>query len=150
MKFQNYELEHIAKLFFDMRLKGKDSRMRSKLLRALDGHLKQLDVDRNSLIEENSQKNEDGSVKIDSNNENKVLLVIDKIDSFHIELDALMQEEAVIEENDSNKMMLLVCAELILNSEVEVSHETAIMYDNWCKKFEDVIGRYEAMNVEFT
>ena len=142
MKLKNYELDSFAKLLFNMKLKGKDSRMRTRLVKLVDEYNREvLSVERTELISQYAKKDESGQIVLNEN-KTQAILIEETIPEFQIEFNLLMNEEYIIEENETNKEMLLTVAYSILNCELEFNGNDAVMYDSWCEQFEDLIERY--------
>lgn len=142
MKLKNYEIDAFTKLLFDMKLKGKESRMRTRLVKQLDEYSRDvIAVERNELITQYAKKDEHGEIVL---NEDKTQAVLsdETISEFHAEHNILMNEQYVIEENETNKEMLLTISQSVLNCDIELSGNEAIMYDNWCEELEELIVRY--------
>lgn len=142
MKFENIEIESLAEFLFSLKLRGKHSRMRTRFLKALNTHLESFYEERTNLIKEYAQINEDGTPKLVEGSEKDVLIKQDKLEEFSDELSMLYQEEIIIEESETNEVMILSVADSVLNSDIEVSELESIMYDNWCEKFEKAIAKY--------
>jgi hypothetical protein len=140
MKLKNFTIEALSSVLDQLKLSGKHSRMRTKFRKQLIIHLNEyIDVGNSQLIEEYVNRDE---------NENMVFVDEEKTrvsvkEEYYKEYTSLMNEEFIIENNESNKDMLLTIAEIILNAEYELSGELADMYDIWCEEFENVIEFYE-------
>lgn len=142
MKLKNYEIDAFTKLLYDMKLKGKESRMRTRLVKQLDEYSRGvIAVERSELITQYAKKDEQGQIVL---NEDKTQAILseDTIPEFNAEYSILMNEQYVIEENETNKEMLLNVAQSVLNCDIELSGNEAIMYDNWCEGLEELIVRY--------
>jgi hypothetical protein len=142
MKLKNYEIDAFTKLLYDMKLKGKESRMRTRLVKQLDEYSRGvIAVERSELIAQYAEKDEQGQIVL---NEDKTQAILseDTIPEFNAEYSILMNEQYVIEENETNKEMLLNVAQSVLNCDIELSGNEAIMYDNWCEGLEELIVRY--------
>lgn len=143
MKFKNHEIETLAQILFDAKLKGKESRMRTRFLGMLTDHLGDVvNKEKAFLIEEYADRNEDGTLKTVKDNPSDIYIKEDKRDEFYKEFEDLMNEDFHIEENEVNKMMLSSVADVMINGEFEVSGEIAVLYDKWCEQFEEVKERY--------
>lgn len=144
MKIKNLDIESFGKLLYSLKLKGKDSRMRTRMVNLIDNHLKIFNEERTLLIEENAQKNEDGSLKFEQDSETSVLLKPEKIDDFNREFILLLNEELIIEETESNKDMILSISNIMSNLDLEFSEEEAIQYDMLCEIFEKASENYSS------
>jgi len=143
MNIKNYELESLSTFLFSMSLKGKQSRMRTRMIELLNNHSDQLQQDRMLLIEEYSMKDDDGELLFEEGSDNtRVVLIPEKAKEFEAESNILLNEELIIEENESNKVIIQTICEIITDSEIEVSGADSIMYDRWCTIFEEAVERY--------
>ena len=142
MQIKNKDISNTYKMLFDLELKGKTSRLRSRFNRILQEHY-------NNIIqpEENELKNQ-YAIK-DENNE----IIIDDKGNFKVteeylnEMSILLNEELHIDLNEVNKEMLLTVANLFLDEELMiVSGELAETYDSVCEQFEYVIQFYESQD----
>lgn len=144
MEFKNYELQPLIQLLFNIKLKGKESRMRTRLIDLLEHHLTGVVAKEEiALIEEYSLRNPDGSIKVDKNNPNLPCFLEGKEVEFSREHSELLSESFFIEENESNRMMILSVSNTMLNGDFEVSGAVAVLYDKWCDQFEKVKENYE-------
>jgi hypothetical protein len=66
----------------------------------------------------------------------------DKIEDFDKENTILLNEDFVIDENESNRAMIETLNDVLLNSEIELFGTDAILYDKWCTIFEEATERY--------
>lgn len=143
MKFKNHEIEVLRNILFDMSLKIKESRMRTRFVEILTNHLVNVvNKERAFLIEEYADRNLDGTIKTVKDNPNDIYIQDGKKDEFYKEFNELMNEDFHIEENEANKMVLLTVADIMLNGDFEVSGEVAVLYDKWCDQFEEVKEKY--------
>lgn len=142
MQIKNKDISNTYKMLFDLELKGKTSRLRSRFNRILQEHY-------NNIIqpEENELKNQ-YAIK-DENNE----IIIDDKGNFKVteeylnEMSILLNEELHIDLNEANKEMLLTVANIFLDEELMiVSGELAETYDSVCEQFEYVIQFYESQD----
>jgi len=142
MKIKNKHVSNTYKMLFDLELKGKTSRLRSRFNRLLQDH-----YSNTVQVEENELRNQ-YAIK-DANNE----IIIDDKGNFKVteeylnEMNILLNEELHIDLNESNKEMLLTVANLFLDEElITVSGELAETYDSVCEQFEYVIQFYESQD----
>jgi len=142
MKIKNKHVSNTYKMLFDLELKGKTSRLRSRFNRLLQDH-----YSNTVQVEENELRNQ-YAIK-DANNE----IIIDDKGNFKVteeylnEMSILLNEELHIDLNEVNKEMLLTVANLFLDEELMiVSGELAETYDSVCEQFEYVIQFYESQD----
>ena len=142
MRLRNFQVDALATFLFKMKLSGKRSRMRTRMVRMLDEYLRNIvNLERNGIIEEYAMKDENGEVLL---NETRTEAIIEpsRLPEFEREIEELLNEEFVIETNEANREMLLAVAEVILTCDMEFSENDAVIYDDWCEKFEEVVERY--------
>lgn len=143
MKFKNYEVEDLANLLFNLSLKGKDSRMRTRFVTLLEHQLNNIIIkEEKELIDQYAKKDEEGNIVTDQENSNVFELKKETAQEYHEERHSLLNEYFYIEENESNKMVILTVAEIILEGDFEVSGKMAKQYDEWCEQFEAVAVDY--------
>lgn len=142
MNLSNYEIMSFSDLLFKLKLKGKSSRMRTRLLKTINEYWENVyKIEHAEIIKAYSKKDENGELIL---NEEKTgaLLIEELIPEFNEEYQILQNESFIIDETESNKEMLLTVARSLLECDLEISGEQAILYDEWCEKFEEVIERY--------
>lgn len=144
MKIKNSEVQHLGQLLFDLSLKGKMSRMRTRFVNILDLHLKEvIAAEQKMLVDQYAKKDEDGNFVVSKEREGDIVLKEETVREYHQEFDTLMSEYMYIDELEANKNMLLSVSEIMLEGDFEVSGEVAEMYDKWCEMFEEVVTTYE-------
>lgn len=142
MQIKNKDITNTYKMLFDLELKGKTSRLRSRFNRLLQDHYSNtVQVEENELRNQYAIKNENNEIIIDDKGNFKVT------EEYLNEMTILLNEELHIDLNESNKEMLLTVANLFLDEELmTVSGELAETYDSVCEQFEYVIQFYESQN----
>lgn len=146
MKLKNYQIKHIIELLSSLTLKGKLSRRRTEFIKPLLSHYQEKVIQElNNLVNDYAERDENEEI-VYINKEQGIVKM--KPEYFTEEHD-LLNEEYIIELNESNKMTLLTVAEIMLNGDFDVKGEIAEMYDEWCEEFERVIAHYkEKENIE--
>ena len=143
MKFKNYELESLAKFFYELELSGKSSRMRSRFLKLLEDYLKNIySTERISIIEQFALRDEKGEILLNED-KTEVVLQPEKRKQCIKELEELAHEDFIIETTETNKDMLITVGETLLNCEVKLTGQQATLYYYWCEEFESAIAHYE-------
>lgn len=149
MKIKNKDLESLGKLLYELPLKGKVSRMRTRFVKLLNEYYQNtFQEERNALIRQYAERDSNGDIKIDSEDSSVVKIEEELKEEFFLELEVLMNEYFYVEENEGNKEMLLTVSDLILEGDFEVAGEVADMYDNWCNEFEAMSSKYRANEEE--
>jgi len=142
MQIKNKDISNTYKMLFDLELKGKTSRLRSRFNRFLqEHHNSRIDVEENELRNQYAIKDENNKIIIDDKGNFKVT------EEYLNEMSILLNEELHIDLNEANKEMLLTVANLFLGEELMiVSGELAETYDSVCEQFEYVIQFYESQD----
>ena len=142
MKIKNKDILNTHKILFDLELKGKSSRLRSRFNRLLQQHYNNvIHPEETELRKQYAIKDEQGEIIYDKTGNFKAS--VDYIN----EMDSLMEEYFHIDLNEANKEMLLSIAKLFLDENlIVVSGELAETYDIVCSQFEHVYNFYELIN----
>lgn len=142
MQIKNKDISNTYTMLFDLELKGKTSRLRSRFNRLLLDHYNNtVQVEENELRNQYAIKDENNEIIIDDKGNFKVT------EEYLNEMSILLNEELHIDLNEVNKEMLLTVANLFLDEELMiVSGELAETYDSVCEQFEYVIQFYESQN----
>lgn len=125
----------------ELKLKGKESRLRTRLVRELQGHYAELVlVEQQQLIEEYGKRDEEGDLiyrteKLEDGSEGKQYSIEDT-EEFNKQVALLFNEYYTIEIDDNNREMIESLTEAILNYDEELSGVKALQYDRICDIFE--------------
>lgn len=141
MKIRNDQVVLFGETILQIPLKGKSNRLRVRLIHMLNEHCeKVINKETNLLYEEYAIRDEFN---------NKLFHDIEQTrpqikEEFYLEIDELMSEYLHIEMNENNKEMLLNICNVLLDDEcpIELSGQTAILYDQWCEECESVLEFY--------
>ncbi|ALA47850.1 hypothetical protein ABE137_12710 [Brevibacillus laterosporus] len=140
MRIKNGDLEDFAKFLMSFELIGKESRLRTRLVKILMEKFKAVTEEHNDLIRQFARFDEDGEPYIIEINGQRAYDVPDR-QAFNREYFLLMNEDTIIEENEERKEMLLFIKELILNCDKTFKGKEAFEYDSWCEIVEGI--KYE-------
>lgn len=141
MKLSNYEVPRLMELLFNMKLKKKESRMRSRLFIKLNEYVTNtLNREELDLLAEYGEKDSEGHLIPSEYGGFK--LIPETAEEYHKQFGILQNEFYFIEETESNKDMLLSVANSILECDLELEGEIASLYDKWCEQFEELIETY--------
>ncbi|QXE02777.1 DUF1617 family protein [Terribacillus sp. DMT04] len=132
VKIENAKLGQAIDLLFNMPLKGKKSRHRSKLVKLLQERLKEVGDQELDLIKEFAGEDEEGNPKRKEDGS----FAIDNPKEFRQQQDELFEEEYVIDGGDAQGMLKTV-KEVLLNYDEELSGQKAVIYDYLCDAFEE-------------
>lgn len=140
MKIRNYNIPLLADVLYELKLKGKESRMRTRFRKMILEHYANIvEPERLQLIEEYAVRDENGEIQYEDEEKKRITLKAD----FYSEFNELINEYYIIEENETNKDMLLNIAQIMLNADYDFSEDLADLYDLWCDEFERIIEQYE-------
>lgn len=143
LKLKNIEVKYLAELIGSLTLKGKKSRWRTALFKLLSQHyIENVNKQLNNLATDYMVKDENDKPIYVNKEKTEVQVYADYFDEEKI----LLNEEYIIECNESNKIMILSNAEILLDGDFDVPPEIATMYDSWCEKFEEAIEYYNNEN----
>jgi len=142
LKIKNKDILNTHKILYDLKLKGKASRLRSRFNRLIQQHYNNvIQPEEIELRKQYATKDEQGEIIYDENGNFKAS--VDYVN----EMDMLMEEYFHIDLNEANKEMLLAIAKLFLDENlIVVSGELAETYDMVCSQFEYVSNFYELNN----
>jgi hypothetical protein len=137
MKIQNSEIEEFATFILSLKLRGTENRMRNRLIKKLQNHLKLIQEEHKELLDEYCKKDEKDNFRTISK-DGKTFYDIDDVKGFQIEFDLLMKEDLVIPNDQANQQMLVTVKDIILNCDKEFSGNEALKYENYCEMFEEI------------
>ena len=132
VKIENRYLQQAISLLFDLPLRGKQSRHRTKFIKLLQNRLKEVEEERVQLAKEYAEKDENGNPIVENN---RYKIAEKYKEEFFKEFEALMSEELVIE-GENFKETLEVVRDILLNCDEYFSGEQAFVYDYLCEQFE--------------
>lgn len=141
LKFLKQELAPVRDILLGLKLKGKSSRLRMKLVREINTHIEEFTTDEKQLFEEYVLKGEDGEplkIKKEVDGDTKELFDFDDEPKFLEELQVLHTESISIEA-DQLKDSIEVILEALDQSEEELSGLEALSHDLLYEKLEKAI-----------
>lgn len=142
MKIKHIMLEKFANFLMSFELKGKDSRMRTRFVKVLAEKIQLVQQEGDDLVKQYADLDESGEPKLTENDGKSYYNISkEKQVEYNREYFIFMNEEFVIEENETNKEMLLLIKDIILNCEMTFKGVEAIEYDTWCELVEGL--KYE-------
>jgi hypothetical protein len=136
MKIKNSDVEELAFFLLNMKLKGKENRMRNKFIRHLQKHLNEMQESHKELLSEFCELEADGNFKT-VEKDGKKFYDVNNVAGFQSEFEKLMEEFFYLPSDEGNKQMILTVKDLILNTEEEFSGKEALKYEPYCEIFED-------------
>jgi len=132
IRMHNVEIESFANFLLELNLKGKDSRMRTRFIRLLQERMELIRGEHSELLKQHSNLDENGNPNIVERDGQKVYDVKD-VTEFNKDYNDLMLEQFVIEETESNKEMIKIVREAVVNCDKEFSGQEALVFDRYCE-----------------
>ena len=129
---KNEKLGQAISLLFDLSLKGKQSRQRSKFIKALDERLKEVAEQEQELLKEHCHLDEEGNPKTKNNGQE---WDVKDVGAFRKDKIELYEEEFVLDGGD-NEEMLKTLKTVLFDCEKEFKGQEAQIYDYLCDQFE--------------
>lgn len=132
VRIENRYLKPSIDLLFNLSLRGKQSRHRTRFIKLLNERLVQVEEERKQLAEEFAEKDEDGKPIVE---DDRYKIVGENRGQFQKEFEGLMSEDFVIE-GENFQETLEVVRDILLNCDEYFSGEQAFVYDYICEQFE--------------
>lgn len=123
-------LGQATSLLFDLALKGKESRHRTRFIKLLTERSQEVEEQRKALAEEHAEKDSDGKPVV----ENDKYVIVDQ-QSFHDDYEELLNESFVIDGGDYQEMLKTV-KKVLDECDKTFSGQEAVVYDYICEQFE--------------
>lgn len=138
LTMKNFELKVFGEFLYDLSLKGKDSRMRSRFVALIDAQLQLIQNERDILLRDYAKRDEKGEVITTTDEEGRTMAILSDAPTYNLEISKLMNEDFTIEIKDDNKDMIKTVQEAIFNVDKEFSGFEAESYNRLCEVFEAV------------
>ncbi len=136
LTMKNFELKVFGDFLYELSLKGKESRMRSRFIALIEAQLELIQKERDILLKDYAKTDENGEVITEQDENGNPFMLIGDATTFNLEMAKLMQEEFIIEIKDDNREMLRIVAEAVLNVDKEFSGFEAESYNRLCDVLE--------------
>ena len=133
VKIENKKIAPIINLLYDMPLRGKQSRHRTKFINLLEGQLQEHKKDSHALLKEHCHLDEKGEPKTIDDGQYWDLKDIEAFLKDKKELD----EEIFVIEGGNHHGMLKTVKEILDDCDKEFSGQEAMIYDYICEKIEE-------------
>lgn len=142
LTFMKSELSSVKGIFLSFKLKGKQSRLRMRLVREIDLALAELDKEEQLLLDENALKDDQGEfVKIKREVNGQMLNYYDFDDeAAFIKEMKLLHDEPVVVDQEKYKEELEVILVAIDEFDGELSGQEAIAHDLLYEKIADSLA----------
>lgn len=144
MIIKNYEIGELQAFLFNLALKNKESRMRTRFISLLEEQQELIKKERLMLINEYAVKNDAGQPMTEKKaiDHEEVELVIfpsaDVESEVKNQIALMMNEDFIIEETESKIDMLKCLQDIVLNCDLEFTGAKASLYNRFCEIFEDI------------
>ncbi|KAF0822504.1 DUF1617 family protein [Cytobacillus firmus] len=132
VQIKNSYIPDIMEFLYNLSLKGKQSRHRTRFIKMLQEKWKQVGEEERELIKEFAGVDEKG----EPNRNDQGNYAVEDVEGFKHQQEELLNENFVIDGGDHHGMLKTV-KEVVLNFEEEVSGNTAVIYDYLCEAFEN-------------
>ena len=132
VRIENRYLKQAIDLLFNLSLRGKQSRHRTRFIKLLNERFVKVEEERKQLAEEFAEKYKDGKPIVEND---RYKIVGDNREQFQKKFEELMSEDFVIE-GENYKETLEVVKDILLNCDEYFSGEQAFVYDYLCEQFE--------------
>lgn len=136
LKIENQRIASAAQILFDLPLKGKESRHRTKLIKLFEGRLKEVSEQEKDLLKEHCNLDEEGNPKTFDNGQKWDVKDPDEFTKDRIDL---YEEKYVIDAGDIEETLKVVKSALE-NCDVVFSGKEADTYDYLCEALEEGEG----------
>lgn len=144
MMMKNYEIGELQSFLFNLILKGKESRMRTRFIKLLEDQIDLIKMERQQLINDYALKDESGEIvtgtrEIHNKEEEVVVFPSEEAEKeAQMQIMLMMNEDFIMEETADKIEMLTTLQNIILNCELEFTGQKAVLYDRFCEIFEDI------------
>ncbi|WP_141904016.1 hypothetical protein [Lysinibacillus sp. Y5S-8] len=144
MMMKNYEIGELQSFLFNLILKGKESRMRTRFIKLLEDQIDLIKMERQQLINDYALKDESGKIVTDTkeiHNKEEEVVVFPSEEAekeAQMQIMLMMDEDFIMEETADKIEMLTTLQNIILNCELEFTGQKAVLYDRFCEIFEDI------------
>lgn len=144
MLMKNYEIGELQSFLFNLILKGKESRMRTRFIKLLENQIELIKLERQQLINDYALKDDKGEIVTETkelHNKEEEIVVFPSEEAekeAQMQIMLMMNEDFIIEETTEKIDMLITLQNVILNCDLEFTGNKAVLYDRFCEIFEDV------------
>lgn len=142
IKFKNSKLQGFIEFLFDIELRGKESRMRTRFLSLLQERYQLIMQEVETIQRENAELDEYGEIiynltKMPDGEEAQSFKVKD-IKKYNQEIGELMNELFIIDVDRERREMISSVKKSVLDYDSEIGGQLASTYDHLCEVLESV------------
>lgn len=138
MRMLNFEIKEFVKFLIQLKLVGKESRMRTRFCRLIGERLKEIEDEREQLIEQFAVKGEDGKPAVTDDGSGRMVYMMQNAEAYNAEYSILMREEFILPETEDRIEMFRAVRDIVLNVDLEFEGDSAFAFDRWCEIVEEV------------
>lgn len=141
IKMKNNELNLVIGFLMELKLRGRESRMRTRLVKQLQTYYSDLVLEeQQQLIEEHGERDDKGELiarpmELEDGTTASEYSIKD-VATFNKEVNELFSEEYIIEITEENRLMLETVSEAVFDYDEEINGLKALQYDRICEIFE--------------
>lgn len=136
--FKNYELKAFGDFLYELSLKGKDSRMRSRFIAILEEQLRLISNEREILLKDYAKKDDNDEPVRDKDEKGQEFVILEDSTSFNLEVSKLMNEDFIIEVKNEKVEMVKAIQRVVFEVDKEFSGIEAERYNRFCDILETV------------
>lgn len=133
VELKNFILNDVINMFFDMPLKGKHSRHRTRFIQLLENQNNEVAEEQKILIKEHCRLDEEGNPKTRTIDGEEIYDVKD-IEKLNFDRTELLNESLVIS-GEGKEDLLLTIREILDDCQVEFKEAEANLYNHLCDTF---------------
>jgi hypothetical protein len=140
MRLPNYLVTPFVEFLHSLELPFRQSRLRTKMIKVAQKQLREIEEGRQELLEKYGDKDKEGQLvkeKLEDGT-SRIPMSEESAKGFQKDYRELMQEDWILDENESNKDMLLAIKDIILNYDGVVQGELATQLDMFAEVFENL------------
>lgn len=143
MKLKNGEIDVLIEFLYNMNLRRKESRMRTRMIKLLAERYKDVIEEKNEIYERYAKKDEDDNIMFDPNTKQIIFKDEESEQKALEEYLELMNEDCVIDQTEERKDMLITVRDAVLNYDddeyfKDMRGEKAVIYDRICEIVEQI------------
>ena len=134
VRIKNMLLSEIIEFFYDLKLRGRQSRMRSRFIKQLSTRLEEFSENQRELLKEHCNLDKDGEPAVKKNEQGEEVYDIKDLEAYAKDRQELFEEEVVVEGAD-NELMLKTVRTILDECDIELSGRQAVLYEHLCEVF---------------
>lgn len=138
MEMYNIEIKPFIEFLMELRLPGRESRMRTRFCKMAMDKLKDLEEEKMVLIKKHGNLDVDGNVKQTKDEDGRMIWDIKDKQGFNNDYRDLVFEKWIVDNTEERKEMLLILQNIVLNVDMEFNNKEALEYDRWCEIVETI------------